>query len=331
MTDSLTFQYDAVGARTRFIHSKVNSSSIPNSTDSTVYTYSSTTGDLTTLSAWWGGESPPFNGVRQFSFVWDALGRPWQITYPAVAHSMTVDYRYGLDGSIRRLISNHPSGPPDNRDALDFSVSTDSVDALGRATAQHYVCGDILDHLGACAEGPGSFTRYHTYSYRGMLSIQATNAKFDSLKYDGSGNMSWRYSTGLGKHIYTTGPGHNRLLADTAVGSGSYMEFNWNANGARVANCQTKFKATKTEGPITTRQDESAGFPAGRLTRPERRYSTKRRSTALGTLKANSFIPALIPRGSFSTAPTWRGRTVVVVGVGTSCRDQASTSPSWGS
>jgi len=64
--DPLAYGYDAVGARTRFIHRNETGR-----TDSVRYTYDSH-GDLDQLTVRWDAISSAFQSARTFSLGWDA-------------------------------------------------------------------------------------------------------------------------------------------------------------------------------------------------------------------------------------------------------------------
>ncbi|MGH7521755.1 MAG: RHS repeat domain-containing protein, partial [Gemmatimonadales bacterium] len=66
-TDSLSFLYDAAGARTRVAHVRVNAGT----KDTVRYLYGSSTGDLDSMVVSWSGIS----GTRKVAFLWDKLGR----------------------------------------------------------------------------------------------------------------------------------------------------------------------------------------------------------------------------------------------------------------
>lgn len=219
-TDTLRYEYNATGQRSKLIHGP----------DTVTYTYSGTTGDLTTMQVKWGA---PANVTRTLSFTWDALGRRRQITYP---NGMVVEYRYDKLGTLRRLKSRHPGTPP-NGNNLYFTYIADAVDAHGRLLHQKSMCtasgGTPLGH--SLCEGatlaPETVNRYNRFG--AMVSSQV-DANADSLAYDVAGNMTRRRLAGsIHWHTYTMTANTNRLASDASTGA-STLSFTYDANGART-------------------------------------------------------------------------------------------------
>jgi RHS repeat-associated protein len=185
--DTVSYDYDATGAVTKVTHGR----------DVTDYAYSSTTGELQTMTVTWGGRT---DAARVFSFVWDALGRRRQITYPtdpAGPNDMTVKFRYDAAGMLRRVVSSHPGAPGGNAalDVFDFTFRNKIVDAAGRIWRQELSCAGVNSPGNPCgAASAGSKDTKNQYNRFGMLMRQEVrrtgyNPLVEDMQYDGSGNM----------------------------------------------------------------------------------------------------------------------------------------------
>jgi len=214
-TDTVSYSYDATGAVAQLVHGR----------DTVTYAYVPTTGDLQTVTVTWGGRS---DGPRVFSFLWDALGRRRQITYPtdpSGPNDMTVKFRYDAAGILRRVVSDHPGAPSGNPnlDVFDFTWRSKSVDAVGRAWRQELDCRASSSTGNPCGTGTSRWTD-NQYNRSGMLTRQQVNgATPDVMRYDASGNMIYRetydkVSASFRTHTYTidstTAAAHNQLAKD---------------------------------------------------------------------------------------------------------------------
>ncbi len=182
--DSLTFKYDASGARTRLVRVRGTY------TDSVAYFYGSTTGLLDSMLVWWGSVS----GSRKISFTWDQLGRRRQVVYPT---GVTVSFKRDANGLERRITSVNPADPTSS-DRFDFEFRNDLVGPGSQIRHQDNICsgwtGNVNeDPLGMLCGSTGQMQKTNQYNLFGMLVTQqsigpATIA--DSMRYDRSGNMS---------------------------------------------------------------------------------------------------------------------------------------------
>jgi RHS repeat-associated protein len=174
--DSLVYAYDSTGARIRLVQ-------VDNGigTDSLRYHYNPTSGDLDTLTAWYGGEATPYNAARIFAFAWDELGRRAQITYPAAARSMTVAYRYDALGLLRVIQSTHALHSGDSTNLLDFDVTRTVVDAVGHVLVES-------------RKGVADSTTYNRLGWmiRQFHGAGGITNDLDQVRYDASGNIRWR-------------------------------------------------------------------------------------------------------------------------------------------
>ncbi len=187
--DTISYVYDASGAVTKVTHGR----------DVTDYVYHPTTGDLQTMTVTWGGRS---DGARVFSFLWDALGRRRQITYPTDPtgpSDMTVKYRYDAAGVLRRVVSSHPGAPGGvaAADVFDFTFRNKIVDAAGRVWRQELTCLGVSSPGNPCGGSSGGNNTRNQYNRFGMLMRQeampsGATARAESMQYDGSGNMILR-------------------------------------------------------------------------------------------------------------------------------------------
>jgi RHS repeat-associated protein len=172
----------------------------------------------------------PSGATRRFDFLWDALGRRRQISYP---NGMTVSYRYDKLGVLRRLNAT-------GQNNLGPKYHVDSVDALGRI---------MYARAETCNEQVGSFCESFTtpaiahntwqnrYNRLGMALVQRNGADTDSLRYDAAGNIVRRKVS-----VITAGPwktfgieaSTNRLLTMSRTDGVPPMTYSHDANGARL-------------------------------------------------------------------------------------------------
>ncbi|HEU4647907.1 MAG TPA: RHS repeat-associated core domain-containing protein [Gemmatimonadales bacterium] len=231
--DTLTYSYDATGALARLVNGR----------DTTDYVYNATTGALDAMVVTWGswvsyhglGSTVP-GFTRRFDFEWDGLGRRRTVVYPTnpsnPAANMRVSYRYDANGSLRRLVSN-------GQKAFALTFRNKIVDPVGRILRQEMQCASVV-YGDPCGKSNISRTKTNQYDRLGMLVLQFDNAQSDSMKYDASGNMTYRHVAGgtTGGHILGVEAGHNRLVADTLivpVGSApSVRIFEYDENGSRT-------------------------------------------------------------------------------------------------
>jgi len=182
--DSVAYEYDVTGARTKLIRRHATGQGV--FVDSIAYAYGTTTGDLDSLLVWWAGL-----GKRKVSFLWDALGRRRKITYPV--SNATVTYRYDATGLVRAVTSQNPLLPP-STDRFDFSVRHDQVDAAGRILHQRITCPGwqgIGEAVGIACGDRNLLETTNRYNRFGILVYQDQPQALttDSLQFDRSGNM----------------------------------------------------------------------------------------------------------------------------------------------
>jgi RHS repeat-associated protein len=211
-TDSLSFLYDAAGARTRLAHVRVSAGT----KDTVRYFYGATTGDLDSMVVSWSGVS----GARKVAFLWDRLGRRRLLTYPS---GITVALRYDAAGIVRRVISSNPATPA-GADRFDFTFKNDQVDPAGRILHQDILCnwtGTNEDPIGvACGPGP-RLTTTNRYNRFGMLVYQersGSSVTLDSMRYDRSGNLIYQRDGATGNrydyHMFVHSNGKKSNLLD---------------------------------------------------------------------------------------------------------------------
>ena len=187
--DSLTFKYDATGARTRLVRVRGTY------TDSVAYFYGSTTGLLDSMLVWWGSVA----GSRKISFTWDQLGRRRQIVYPT---GVTVSFKRDANGLERRIASVNPANPTSS-DRFDFEFRNDIVGPGSQIRHQDNICsgwtGSVYeDPLGMLCGSIFEIQRANQYNLFGMLvtqqstrvGVSGSTTITDSMRYDRSGNMS---------------------------------------------------------------------------------------------------------------------------------------------
>jgi hypothetical protein len=248
----VAYAYDATGARTQAV--RVSGGK----TDVISYTYNVTTGDLETMAVAWGA---PLNLTRTFTFMWDALGRRRQITYPV---GITVKYRYDKQGIQRRLVSTNSATAFNVNDRFDLTVRADSVDAVGRTLFQETLCQGFQGTDGggtgsACpVESPSRTTTSNRYDRFGMLVKQAGGATVRTFNDDASGNLVSR-SDQTGQHYFQIAPESNRGLGDSAVGQvrDNVKHFFYSAGGVVLGTY------TNSQGYFELLYYDALGRPTG--------------------------------------------------------------------
>jgi RHS repeat-associated protein len=225
-TDVINYEYDQAWALKRVIHNA----------DTTDYAYNATTGDLTSVTVRLGITGSAAARTRTFTYLWDGLGRLKQITYPAVSgNSMKVFYRYDAAGILRRLTSTNPVVSAN--DAFDFVLRNTSVDAVGRILSQELSCpagSSVLGNpCGTVNSQSTLVTTVNKYDRMSWLRVQDRNGWIDSMRYDGSGNLTYKKegSSAL-RHFFTTDTLHNQLKRDSVVGLAPLV-ITYDANGNR--------------------------------------------------------------------------------------------------
>jgi RHS repeat-associated protein len=228
--DSLFYAYDQTGARTTMSHTLSNGS-----IDQVTFTYAATIGDLQTMSVNWGA---PANLTRNVSFLWDALGRRKQVTYP---NNTVVTYRYGGDGRIRRILSANPTAVGGQNDRFDFTSRADSVDMEGRPLHQRTTCTgynpqnpDPDATLGfACGASP-LLNQANRYNLFNQLVWQNAGIP-DSFAFDASDNMIMQKTGTQLPRWFNVSLNSDRILADSVDGdpTGSVVHFFYDSTGSR--------------------------------------------------------------------------------------------------
>ena len=158
------YWYDAAGRRTKYaIGSGAN-------TDSIMYDYHLTTGDLRSIRVRWR------NGVSdRVNFTFDRLGRRKQLVYaPQLNRRVTVDFRYDRDGNMVLLCSNAST----NRFAFTRTISRELIDLDGNV-------GRISERDDGMCE-PGVNQTTFAYDSR----HQVTQSGLEEYEYDASGNRT---------------------------------------------------------------------------------------------------------------------------------------------
>jgi len=193
--DSVFYQYDVTGARTKLIRTHMTGRGT--FTDSVAYLYNAGTADLDSMLVWWSGV-----GTRKLSFVWDQLGRRRQITYPT--NNMTVAFRYDATGLVRRVTSQNQN-PNNGNDRFDVDLRHDQVDPTGRILHQQILCTDWVrgsaDSFGGACENSAQLDVTNRYNRFGMLVYQNSVplgliGEQDSMQYDRSGNLTHKWDSG---------------------------------------------------------------------------------------------------------------------------------------
>lgn len=236
-TDVISYSYNEAWELTRTIHNG----------DTTDYAYNATTGDLTSVTVRIGVTGTAAARTRTFSYLWDGMGRLRQITYPGATTPMIVTYRYDAMGVLRRLKSVNPATGSDN---FDLTLRNKSVDASGRILSQDMICpgGSTLpigNPCGTVNNRSDSVGTANGYDQLGQLVRQNRNGWSDTLRYDASGNLSfkWDGQLGVGDH-YTMGTGHNQVSRDSSTAV-PIVNLMYDANGGRVTEKGTAFAQEK--------------------------------------------------------------------------------------
>lgn len=217
--DTLLYEYDAVGARTRVIHGR-------DVRDTTTYRYNTATGSLDTLDFGAAGLGNTYRVLLQY----DGLGRRRQVTYP---NGTVVSLKYDAAGILRQVVSSHPGGPSanPNADILDFTLRQELVNPAGLITREKMTCSSGLTYGNPCGSSSPR-TTLNQYNRLGMLVRQQVGSAVDSMGYDGSGNMLFRRdgaTGGMHSFTMTSSPASNRMQADAL----KQMNFLYTADGAR--------------------------------------------------------------------------------------------------
>jgi RHS repeat-associated protein len=223
--DSISYFYDATGARIRAIHGSGTTR------DTTDYRYHPTKGTLDSMIVRLGA---PANTTRAFAFIWDGLGRRRQISYPTEPTTrMTVRYRYDAAGVLRRLVALHPGGP--TADVFDDTLRVTAVDAVGRILTQKLLCRNGITIGNPCTSNITTLTTKNAYNRLSMLIGQAQNTTIDSMRYDASGNMTYRLQGSNPAHVFTIASQHNRIESDSTVNDANKLNFSYTAEQSRDA------------------------------------------------------------------------------------------------
>jgi RHS repeat-associated protein len=228
--DSVGYKYDVIGRRALRIHQDVSGSY----KDSVRYTYDSH-GDLDSLVVRWGAPST-MTDPRVFRFTWDALGRRKTVLYPT-GTPLKVFYNYDAAGMQRRVQAVR-QGAWTGADVLRFTLATSAVTPDGRILAQTFTCYAQFQVGNPC--GAAGFVSDHfAFNSLGWLVRQAhedggQTTWIDSLRYDGSGNITWRRPT----HFFPASsfhisPGHNRDSLVTTPGDPD-LAIDYNNSGDRT-------------------------------------------------------------------------------------------------
>lgn len=233
-SDSLYYEYDATGARTLMVTM---------AQDSTRYFYGPVTGVLDSMrvrmTSSGSGTTP---ATRVFTFAYDGLGRRRQIIYP---YGITVWYAYDALGTLRRVASTNPADVWGATDRFDFTFLADSVDPIGRVLHQQTACtswnSQDTRQLPCGASGSArSIT--HRYDRRSSLVFQLDELKRDSMHFDASGNMVYRYQSSggyPGRDSMIMLPNSNRIASDTNMAAHWRVNHTYDADGARVMESPT--------------------------------------------------------------------------------------------
>jgi RHS repeat-associated protein len=240
--DSLTSSLVADSVRMHYEAGGRLDSLIWRAGDTLHYTYK-TTGDLDTLRISLANNA---GGQKEsYKFAWDSLGRRQQITYPFL--SMTVASHYDRLGVLREMVSVNSGSRLPNR--FNFTLTQDSVDAMGRPLHQHMACHDnFQDTMPADPCGDWLPSDAVTRYYRtGAIAAQTLTGRdfittTDSFTYDPSGNRlrhSSQSST-LTVSTFSYPTASNRLASQidsTSLGATTRYYF-YNPDGSRREDYQ---------------------------------------------------------------------------------------------
>jgi RHS repeat-associated protein len=228
--DSVNYQYDQTGARTRMSHTGNGGSGTTNVTDVVTYSYAATTGDLLSSTVNWGA---PANLTRTVSFLWDALDRRRQVTYP---NNTVAKYRYDGGSRVRRIVATNPA-TPSTGDRFDFTFRADSIDAAGRALHERLTCPSYVapdPTLGYACGGGGTLSRASRYNRFNQLVFQNAGIP-DSFDFDASDNMVFHRTGSQSPHWYRISAHTNQIFSDSVAGSpsASVVGFGFDSAGGR--------------------------------------------------------------------------------------------------
>ena len=215
--DSVSYTYDATGARTLMA---VQIS--PTTADSTWYRYDAVTGDLDSLIVQWDSVSGSLATPRGFRFEWDDLGRRSVVHYPLHGGFMRVRYYRDKLGLVREMaVDNAPAPLGGGGALLGVSETVDTVDPAGRALRRDLACEADDTQPGNPCGTSGVHWLSSRFNQLGWLVAQqsSVSAEHDSLRYDGSGNITWRQQGLSPPKTFTMGSGHNRLIQIVQSGS----------------------------------------------------------------------------------------------------------------
>ena len=238
--DSLYFEYDRNGNRRRMI---MNSGK-----DTVDYSYGAS-GDLSTITARFDTMNANSH-TMVFTFTWDKLGRRTSVTYPG---NIVVTLSYDPNGALRQVKSVNPAQNVSVTDRLDFTWRNRQVDGAGRTLRQTAVCDQWNNGDAAEVPCPGApmDTKNRYNRLGGLVYQQATGGQpADSMQYDGSGNMLFRYrgSDGSRTH-FVMSTTSNRLAYDSTGSTHRRVIQGYNREGARIS-----------EAPADTTQSSTIFF-----------------------------------------------------------------------
>ncbi len=126
-----------------------------------------------------------------------------------------------------------PDGP--SKSLLAVSETVDSVDPSGRVLYRELTCEALLLQTGNPCGELGLQTQWSRYDRLGWLVSQHSNDsdQSDSLRYDASGNMTWRRQGLTPPRTFTMAAGHNRLIKMVQPGSDS-LGYTYDDDGNRA-------------------------------------------------------------------------------------------------
>jgi hypothetical protein len=245
--DSLGYRYDVLGRRALRVHQDMNGTR-----DSVRYTYGST-GDLDSLIVKWGGPVG-FTAPRVFRFTWDALGRRKEVHYPLTG-GMDVSYNYDAAGVLRQVLVSHPQRSTIPLELADsFSLRRPVVDPTGRTLYERTSCPHSAIPGSPCPdtepEERNAFDRMGWLVRQARSHESSTNALvIDSLRYDASGNITWRRADHLkAAKSFVVAAGHNRVDEILEAGAGD-LHFEYFDDGSR----RIEWRDTLADGVADTR------------------------------------------------------------------------------
>jgi len=249
-TDSLYYEYDRTGARTLMVATATLAQG-NTSPDSMRYFYGSTTGMLDSLQARMSNSTvAAAYATRTFHFAYDALGRRRRLIYP---NNITVWYAYDAIGTLRRVTSTNPAQAWGATDRFDFTFLADSVDPIGRVMHQRTTC-DAWDSQDTrelpCGSSGSARNITNRYDRRSSLVFQLDELKRDSMHFDASGNMVYRYQSSggyPGRDSMIMIPNSNRMAADTNLVTNWRVNQTYDSSGARIMESATP----KAAGTVT--------------------------------------------------------------------------------